>query len=539
MSEALVRGARDVAQSLYGVLVPEQSQQRNIQNDSDDESGPQPEFNMRPPPDGAFDSREKLLEYLKNWAQTEGYAVVIGRSRTNRLWIRCDRGGAYHDKHAEDPSQRKRKRKVSRLTGCGFSVKASMRKDGIWRSRTENGEHNHGPSEDLRDHPSLRRMNDEQTQVVNELTEDGQTPAEIMVELTRLWPDIKVIRRDIYNARKAYKSTKEAAGQSAPREFEDPNGRMPGPTDSGRWVWAEEGDEIKKRRRVGRPPKEPESVAVSSQNLPNLQLGASNDGFASPSDRTLDLNGNTGDQHVTSWNRLSLPASESQSSSLSTPAPSFQPPPTSSSSLTNRIRSPQNEYSTGASTPFGNSTTNSYNFGASNPPLFPQQILTTSPSIPDRMASNSSSNRPSSTRQSQRLQPQAHIHPSLRTSSSASNGGNGTPAASESPAQAMHQINSQLQAAAYPPPTSRTSNTANSGGTAHRPMLSAPNGVTSEPSVGTGATSSIAPPPKGLSAAAMMQRMQRVEEIMEEQKSELRQQKDMLSQILEHITNRR
>lgn len=527
-----------MAQSLYGVLVPEQSQQQDRQHESEDESGSQPEFGMRPPPDGAFDSREKLLDYLKNWAQTEGYAVVIGRSRTNRLWIRCDRGGAYHDKHAEDPSQRKRKRKVSRLTGCEFSVKASMRKDGIWRSRTENGEHNHGPSEDLRDHPSLRRMNDEQTQMVNQLTEAGQTPAEIMVELTRIWPDIKVIRRDIYNARKNYKAIKEAEGQSAPREFEDPNGRMPGPTDSGRWVWAEEGDEIKKRRRVGRPPKEPEAVAVVRQPLPNLQLPAENDVFATDPDRSQDIMNNHQADHVSSWNRLSLATSDSQSPVVSPQTSSFHPPPTSSASLASRMRSPQNEYRNGPSTPFSNETSPGYSFAASNPPVYPQQILTPSSGIADRPANMTSANRPASTRQSQRLQPQSHIHPSLRTGSTAGNGGNVPAATSDPQSSVTSQVHAQLQAGPYQqPPLSRTPTNAGTGGPSSRPVTAGPNVATNEPAAANAGPSATAP--KQYSAAALMQRMQRVEESLEEQKSELREQKDMLSKILEHVQNRR
>ena len=190
---------------------------------------------------------------MKDWAESQGYAVVIGRSRVNRLWIKCDRGGKYEDKHADHPENRKRKRGESRLTDCPFKVQANVKKDGIWRSRTENAEHNHGPSEDLSVHPSLRRMTDEQVQKVNEMTEAGNTPVETLEELQRLWPGIKVLRRDIYNARKKYKTEKELAeiaqGLHAPQPYQDPNGIMPGPTRSGRWEWLEEGDEIRRKKK--------------------------------------------------------------------------------------------------------------------------------------------------------------------------------------------------------------------------------------------------------------------------------------------------
>ena len=212
-----------------------------------------PLMTMAPPPSGEFKTREELLEFQKDWAESQGFAVVIGRSRKNRLWIKCDRGGEYSDKHLHDPENRKRRRKETRLTGCPFIVKSTQKKDGIWRCQTETGEHNHGPSEDLSIHPSLRRMTEEQVQKVNEMTEAGNTPVETLDALQRMWPGIKVLRRDIYNARKKYKTEKEASdaaqGLHLPRPYEDPNGKMPGPTLTGRWEWIEDGDEIKRKKK--------------------------------------------------------------------------------------------------------------------------------------------------------------------------------------------------------------------------------------------------------------------------------------------------
>jgi hypothetical protein len=215
-----------------------------------------PPMSMAAPPAMEFTSRDELLDFQKTWAEQQGFAVVIGRSRPNRLWIKCDRGGEYSDKHLNDPENRKRKRKATRLTGCPFNVKATMKKDKIWRCHTECGEHNHPPSEDLTIHPSLRRMTDEQLHKVNEMTEAGNTPVETLEELQRLWPNIKVLRRDIYNARKKYKTEKELAQMSngnqstpQPRTWEDPNGKIPGPTPTGRWEWLEDGDEVKRKKR--------------------------------------------------------------------------------------------------------------------------------------------------------------------------------------------------------------------------------------------------------------------------------------------------
>ena len=263
---------------MYGVLMPpEQPEEGPVSKMTD----LPPDNSMAPPPPGEFASREDLLEFQKDWAERQGFAVVIGRSRPNRLWIKCDRGGSYSDKHLHDPENRKRKRKATRLTGCPFNVKATMRKDKIWRCHTESPEHNHPPSDDLTVHPSLRRMTDNQLTKVNEMTEAGNTPVETLNELQRLWPGIKVLRRDIYNARKKYKTEKELAeiaqGLHAPQPFEDPNGRMPGPTQTGRWEWLEDGDEVKRKKRIrssvtgsGQNPLAPELREVDSPQVPQV-----------------------------------------------------------------------------------------------------------------------------------------------------------------------------------------------------------------------------------------------------------------------------
>lgn len=257
---------------MYGVLLPPGGRESpGLPNHNASDPAP---MSLAPPPPAEFNSREETLEYLKAWAKTQGFAVVIGRSRSNRLWIKCDRGGEYADKHMNDPENRKRKRKATRLTGCPFNVKASMKKDQIWRCHTENPNHNHGPSDDLSLHPSIRRMTDDQQGVVNEMTEAGKTPIETMDELKRLWPEIQVLKRDIYNARKKYKTEKELReveeGSHLPQPYEDPNGSMPGPTRTGHWEWLEDGDEVKRKKRKARS-----NVNVLDSSTPGLD--ANND----------------------------------------------------------------------------------------------------------------------------------------------------------------------------------------------------------------------------------------------------------------------
>ena len=225
-------------------------------------TSPPPPKSMAPLQPGQYNSREELLTHAKDWAADQGYAIVIARSRFNRLWLKCDRGGRYENRRNLTPDQRKRKRSDSRLLGCPFRALAVVRNDGIWKVQVEVAEHNHGPSDDLTQHPTLRRLTEDQSQKVNEMMDAGNTPAETLEELRRMWPNIKVITRDVYNARKKYKMQKDLAEQASgpPPEplHEDPNETFPGPTPNGRWEWVPDGEEVtrkskKRRRRRGSP----------------------------------------------------------------------------------------------------------------------------------------------------------------------------------------------------------------------------------------------------------------------------------------------
>ena len=242
---------------MFGVLRPQSPDQERLP------SPPQPPPNsLAPLPTSDFPSRESLLSTTKEWAADQGFAIVIARSRFNRIWLKCDRGGSYENRRNITPEQRKRKRGESRLLGCPFKMVASVRKDGSWHVETEIPDHNHEPSGDLSAHPTLRRMTNEQLQKVSDMCDNGNTPSETIEELRRLWPDIKVLTRDIYNARKKHKTIQEQAMAEAAKPpapaLPDPNGLIPGPDDRGRWAWVPDGEEVtnkkgKRRRRTTAP----------------------------------------------------------------------------------------------------------------------------------------------------------------------------------------------------------------------------------------------------------------------------------------------
>ena len=256
-------------------------------------ASPPPPHSLAPIPSTVFRSREELLEGCKDWSATQGYAIVIARSRVNRLWLKCDRGGTYENRRNLMPDQRKRKRADSRLLGCPFKVIAAHKKDGSWTVDTEIGNHNHEPSDDLSAHPTLRRMTDQQLQKVHDMCDAGRSPAETLEELKAVWPGIKVLTRDIYNARKKYKTLKEeaeaAAELSREQPYQDPNELgLNGPSPNGRWAWVPEGEEVTNKKAKKRR-KDAKDIQQSSQPAldPHLQTQASSSpsAQATPSDQ--------------------------------------------------------------------------------------------------------------------------------------------------------------------------------------------------------------------------------------------------------------
>ena len=260
---------------MFGILRPG-SPERGVPHAVATASPPPPR-SLAPMPSSVFRSREDLLEGCKDWSATQGFAIVIARSRFNRLWLKCDRGGTYENRRNLTPDVRKRKRGESRLLGCPFKMIAAGRKDGSWSVDTEIPDHNHGPSEDMTAHPTLRRMTDQQLQKVHDMADAGKSPAETVEELRSLWPDIKVLTRDIYNARKKYKTLKDEAEAAAEggqeQQYQDPNELgFQGPSPNGRWAWVADGEEVtsKKSKRKQKSTSAAQSSTPSTLD-PQLQ----------------------------------------------------------------------------------------------------------------------------------------------------------------------------------------------------------------------------------------------------------------------------
>ena len=91
---------------------------------------------MLPPPSGQFASRDELLAHVRAFAITQGYAVTVKRSRTDRqgeiknVTLRCDRGGSYRNR-LNLTADSHRRQTASRLLDCPFELFGTKR-NGAW-----------------------------------------------------------------------------------------------------------------------------------------------------------------------------------------------------------------------------------------------------------------------------------------------------------------------------------------------------------------------------------------------------------------------
>ncbi len=76
---------------------------------------------LPPPPADVFESREALIVSTQEWAAGHGYAVVVARSKAGKVYLQCDRGDTYRNRHQLTDDTRHR-RTGSRLIACPFSI---------------------------------------------------------------------------------------------------------------------------------------------------------------------------------------------------------------------------------------------------------------------------------------------------------------------------------------------------------------------------------------------------------------------------------
>ncbi|KAD3067751.1 hypothetical protein E3N88_35631 [Mikania micrantha] len=145
-----------------------------------------------------FISVEELMAWVKSRALDNGYVVVTGRSKkkkgtdeVNKIWLLCDRGG----KHNSTAILR---RTGSKKIGCPFKLIGTYDIDSYgWKLQVRNDKHNHEPAQNLEGHPFVRRLSEQEHNMVRHLTEQHMEPRNILSIIKKQNPDNVSIPNDI------------------------------------------------------------------------------------------------------------------------------------------------------------------------------------------------------------------------------------------------------------------------------------------------------------------------------------------------------
>ncbi|VVA35939.1 PREDICTED: methylmalonate-semialdehyde [Prunus dulcis] len=153
---------------------------------------------MLPPQPGAFEDREDLIKYVRDFGASQGYVVTIKKSRKDRrVILGCDRGGVYRNRRKIDESKRKRKAS-SRLINCPFEA-IGKKEDDLWVLAIKNGDHNHDALKDMSEHPYSRRFTEEEVRQIKQMTEAGVKPRQVLKTLKQINPELQSTPRHLYN----------------------------------------------------------------------------------------------------------------------------------------------------------------------------------------------------------------------------------------------------------------------------------------------------------------------------------------------------
>lgn len=180
-----------------------------------------------PPEGGSFPTLEAVHKHVLSYCISVGYAIVIGRSKKTvpglkKVLFVCDRAGK--PPRRINPEVRKRKT-TSRKCDCQFGFFAiEQRTQWTVRYRPDPAhlQHNHGPSDSPLHHPAARKLDSKMVAAVKALKESGMSclsnaippgsqadhrqgvgVSQTLEILHADNPDVRLLPRDIYNARAA------------------------------------------------------------------------------------------------------------------------------------------------------------------------------------------------------------------------------------------------------------------------------------------------------------------------------------------------
>ncbi|XP_068656492.1 uncharacterized protein [Aristolochia californica] len=162
-----------------------------------------------------FQTREELIEHVRDVAVTQGYIICIKMSKKEKyVVLGCDRGGVY--RHRMKPDDQYKRKRSSRLINCPFEIVGKKMKDGLWMYRIRNERHNHEPSKEIFSvSPLVSIFSEREILLIKEMSSTGSEPRQIFNALKQRNPKLKATLRDIYTV-KARIQQKNWSGERLP-----------------------------------------------------------------------------------------------------------------------------------------------------------------------------------------------------------------------------------------------------------------------------------------------------------------------------------
>ncbi|XP_076921526.1 PKS-NRPS hybrid synthetase cheA-like [Bidens hawaiensis] len=140
-----------------------------------------------------FDSVAELVDWVKKTGREHGCVISVQRSRERSVELVCNRGG--------EPKLKATMRHTGSIKrGCLFKLVGRYNAPGgSWKLEVVNETHNHHHVLFEDGHPTLRKLTDEEIDMVATLHRHGLRAAQIKSSIKKSFPGNKCITRDIYN----------------------------------------------------------------------------------------------------------------------------------------------------------------------------------------------------------------------------------------------------------------------------------------------------------------------------------------------------
>ncbi|XP_076909941.1 putative protein FAR1-RELATED SEQUENCE 10 [Bidens hawaiensis] len=162
-------------------------------DDDDDDGGSGDRFIRETSFSYYFDSVAELVDWVKKTGREHGCVISVQRSRERSVKLVCNRGG--------EPKLKGTVRHTGSIKrGCPFKLVGRYNAPGdCWKVEVVNETHNHDPVLFEEGRPTLRKLTDEEIDMVATLHRQGLRPAKIKSALKKSFPGNKCITRDINN----------------------------------------------------------------------------------------------------------------------------------------------------------------------------------------------------------------------------------------------------------------------------------------------------------------------------------------------------